>query len=88
MYAGATQLALDQLPLQRAAVTGEEIHDEALTVRFADGDHLHLVVSALPLRDETGEIVGAVAGFIETPVSTADAPEVRHADDTYMKQQA
>jgi len=88
MYAAATQLAFDQLPLQRAAATGEEIHDEALTVRFADGDHLHLVVSALPLRDETGEIVGAVAGFIETPVSTADAPEVRHADDTYMKQQA
>ncbi|MBW8902092.1 MAG: PAS domain-containing protein [Massilia sp.] len=86
VYAGATQLAFDQLPLQRAAATGEEIHDEALTLRFADDDHVHLVVSALPLRDEAGEIVGAVAGFVETPVLTAAAPAVHHADDTYMKQ--
>jgi hypothetical protein len=55
------------LPLQRAAATGEAIRDEALTLRFADGDHLHVVVSALPLRDEAGEIIGAVAGFVETP---------------------
>jgi PAS domain S-box-containing protein len=88
VYAGATQLAFDQLPLQRAAATGEEIHEEALTLRFADDDHLHLVVSALPLRDEAGEIVGAVAGFVEMPGSTADAPVARHADDTCMKQQA
>jgi PAS domain S-box-containing protein len=87
VHAGATQLAFDQLPLQRAA-TGEEIHDEALTLCFADDDHLHLVVSALPLRDETGEIVGAVAGFVETPVLTAAAPVVHHADDTCMDQQA
>jgi PAS domain S-box-containing protein len=87
VYAGAIQLAIDQLPLQRAA-TGEEIHEEALTLRFADGDHLHLVVSALPLRDEAGEIVGAVAGFIESPALTAAAPDVHHADDTCMKQQA
>ena len=88
MYAGATQLAFDQLPLQRAAATGEEIHEEALTVRFADGGHLHIVVSALPLRDEAGEIVGAVAGFLETPALTAAASEVHHADDACMKQQA
>jgi PAS domain S-box-containing protein len=87
VYAGATQLAFDQLPLQRAA-TGEEIHDEALTLRFADDDHLHLVVSALPLRDETGEIIGAVAGFVETPVLTDDAPVYHHADDTCMDQRA
>lgn len=87
VYAGATQLAFDQLPLQRAA-TGEEIHDEALTLRFADDDELHLIVSALPLRDDTGEIVGAVAGFVETPVLTADATVVHHADDTCMNQQA
>jgi len=55
-------------------------------LRFAGDDHLHLVVSALPLRDEAGEIVGAVAGFVETPVLTAAAPAVHHADDTYMKQ--
>jgi PAS domain S-box-containing protein len=67
VYAGATLLALDQLPLLRAAATGEEIRDETLTVRFADDDRLHVVINAVPLRDETGEVVGVAAGFIEAP---------------------
>jgi PAS domain S-box-containing protein len=67
MDAGATLLALDQLPLQRAATTGEEIRGETLTVRFADDERLQVVINALPLRDETGEVVGAVAGFVEAP---------------------
>jgi PAS domain S-box-containing protein len=80
VYAGATQLAFDQLPLQRAA-TGEEIHNEVLTLRFAEDDEVQLVISALPLRDEAGEIIGAVAGFVETPV-------LDHADDMYVNRQA
>jgi len=70
VYAGATQLALDQLPLQRAA-NGEEIRDEIMTVRFAEDDVLCVAVNAVPLRDEAGDIVGAVAGFTEVP---ADHP--------------
>jgi PAS domain S-box-containing protein len=87
-YAGATQLEFDQLPLQRAAATGEEIHDEALTLHFADDDELHLVVNALPVRDEAGEIIGAVAGFVATPALTADVHVHHHADDACMNPQA
>jgi PAS domain S-box-containing protein len=65
VYAGAKLLALDQLPLHRAAATGEEVREEALTVRFADDERLDVIINALPLRDEAGEIVGAVAGFVE-----------------------
>ncbi|SDC71427.1 PAS domain S-box-containing protein [Massilia sp. PDC64] len=67
VYAGGTLLALDQLPLHRAAATGEEVRDEMLTVRFADDERLHVVINAVPLRDEAGEVVGAVAGFVEAP---------------------
>lgn len=67
VYAGNTLLALDQLPLQRAATTGEEVRDETLTVRFADDERLHVVINAVPLRDEAGAVVGAVAGFVEVP---------------------
>jgi PAS domain S-box-containing protein len=67
VYAGGTLLALDQLPLHRAAATGEEVRDQTLTVRFADDERLHVVINALPLRDEAGEVVGAVAGFVEAP---------------------
>jgi PAS domain S-box-containing protein len=70
VYADSTLLALDQLPLQRAA-TGEEVRDQTLTVRFADDERLHVVINALPLRDEAGEVVGAVAGFVEAPPAKA-----------------
>lgn len=70
VYAGGTLLAFDQLPLLRAAATGEEIRDVALTVRFPDDERLNVVVNALPLRDETGEVVGAVAGFVEAPAAS------------------
>ena len=73
VYAGGTLLALDQLPLQRAAATGEEVRDETLTVRFADDERLHVVMNALPLRDEAGEVVGAVACFVEAPTAAANA---------------
>ena len=72
VYEGNRQLALDQLPLQRAA-TGEVVRDATLTLRFADDDRLHVVINALPLRDEAGEVVGAVAGFVEAPVAAAKA---------------
>jgi len=71
VYADGAQLPLDQLPLQRAAATGEEVRDETLTVRFADDERLHVVINALPLRDETGEVVGAVAGFVVAPPAHA-----------------
>jgi PAS domain S-box-containing protein len=72
VYEGNRQLALDQLPLQRAA-TGEVVRDATLTLRFADDDRLHVVINALPLRDEAGEVVGAVAGFVEAPPAAAKA---------------
>jgi len=71
VYEGNKQLAIDQLPLQRAA-TGEEVRDETLTVRFANDERLCVVINALPLRDEAGEVVGAVAGFVEAPPSGAE----------------
>ena len=71
VYAAGTRLPLDQLPLQRAAATGEGIRDELLTIRFAEDDRLDVLLSALPLRDEAGEIVGAVAGCIEARPATA-----------------
>ena len=71
VYAAGTPLPLDQLPLQRAAATGEAIRDELLTIRFADDDRLDVLLSALPLRDEAGKVIGAVAGCIEARPAAA-----------------
>lgn len=65
LLADGRPLAADELPLQRAAAAGDTTWGALLTVRFAGGDEIRIVVNALPLRDENGELVGAVAGFME-----------------------
>jgi PAS domain S-box-containing protein len=54
----------DHLPLQRAAALGEETWGRTLSIRFACGGVLHLLVNAVPLRDDTGRVRGAAAAFI------------------------
>jgi PAS domain S-box-containing protein len=67
VYAGGTLLGLDELPLHRAAASGEEVRGEALTIRFSDDERMHVVINAVPVRDAAGEVVGAVAAFVEAP---------------------
>lgn len=57
-------LAPDELPVQRAA-RGEELFMYEEQVRFADGDAVHLLGNAVPLRDAAGRVRGAVGAFID-----------------------
>ena len=59
------ELGPDELPLQRCAGKGVEIRDEVADVVFADGRVVHLLVSANPLRDETGQPKGCVGVLID-----------------------
>lgn len=51
----------DELPLQRAALTGEAVRDVEIVQRTVQGDEIVIVFSASPLRDPEGHIAGAVA---------------------------
>jgi PAS domain S-box-containing protein len=62
----AGAIAPEHLPLHRAAARGEETWGRELVTRFADGGELHVVMNAVPLRDERGRVMGAVAAFIDT----------------------
>lgn len=66
VYDGEDAVAPEHLPLQRAAASGEETWGRELVTRFADGDRLHITMNAVPLRDERGRVMGAVAAFIDT----------------------
>jgi PAS domain S-box-containing protein len=56
----------DQLPLQKAAATGAEVWGRELSIRFPDGrEPLHVLMNAAPLRDERGQVFGAVAAFVD-----------------------
>ncbi len=53
--------APEDLPLQRAALRGEEVRNEEIVQRDAGGQDRILVINAAPLRDASGRITGAVA---------------------------
>ncbi|MEN6484143.1 MAG: PAS domain S-box protein [Syntrophobacteraceae bacterium] len=52
---------VDELPLQKAALTGEEVRNVEVTQRSAGGVEFTAIFNASPLRDSEGRITGAVA---------------------------
>ncbi len=59
------ELSLDELPLQRAARTGEPVHDLPLDLVSSEGEVRRLMFYATPLRDGEGSIQGAVCGGVD-----------------------
>src|SRR5690606_38362470 len=57
---GQTPPSLEQMPLYRAARFGEETHNLELLLEAADGSHVPILVSAVPIRDGQGQITGAL----------------------------
>lgn len=65
MFRGVQEIGLNQLPLLRALRHGVEIAGEELEVLFATGRRVNLLVSAAPIRQRDGKIVGAVSGLAD-----------------------
>jgi signal transduction histidine kinase/CheY-like chemotaxis protein len=59
------ELAPDKLPVQQAAASGREVRDVTLTLVFDDGTSRDLLGNAVPLRDGSGTVRGAVGAFID-----------------------
>jgi len=55
----------DELPMQAAARTGKAIRDEEYQIVRADGSVLHLLEYATPLRDEHGQVRGALGVWVD-----------------------
>jgi|GEM_PF-227943 len=58
-------ISADELPTRRVAVEGEEIRDFEIGVLNPDDDRVWLSMSGTPLRDDDGEIAGAVVTFAD-----------------------
>ena len=68
------ELAPEELPVQRAAATGQEVRDQQLQVRFPDGTLMDVFGHAVPLFDAHGEVRGAVAALLDiTPLKQTEA---------------
>jgi len=59
------ELPPEQLPLHRAAVTGQEVRGVEDTLAFDDGTIKHIYGNARPLFDAAGRTRGAVGAFID-----------------------
>lgn len=55
------EVALEELPVQKAAFTGRPVRNSELDLVFEDGSTVNLVGDAVPLLDEHGNPRGAVA---------------------------
>jgi PAS domain S-box-containing protein len=68
---GETELPRDDVPLVRAR-SGEFVRDAAVSTRRADGSLVHLRCNAVPLRDDQGSDIGAIA-LVQDVTAETDA---------------
>lgn len=55
----------DQLPMQRAAATGEPIVDSEYELRFRDGSRVVIAGHSIPVFDDDGRVCGALGAYVD-----------------------
>jgi two-component system, sensor histidine kinase and response regulator len=64
-----------------ALSTGRELHGEEMVIERPDGRRLTVLANVQPIRDEAGELVGAVAVLVDISDRTAAAAELTRAKE-------
>ena len=65
VLSGGRELSPKELPIQRAAATGEVVREIEEEIVFSDGRRAHLLGYAAPLLDATKTVRGAVGAFVD-----------------------
>lgn len=73
-------LAPEELPVQRARL-GEEVRGAELELRFHDGTATWIYGTATPLRDDNGNIWGAVGAFADITERKRSNVALRHSEE-------
>src|SRR5581483_10826470 len=55
----------EELPMQRAARTGQEVREEEIEIQWPDGRVVQMMVSASPMFDEQGAVRGAIGAHVD-----------------------
>ncbi|HEV2397765.1 MAG TPA: PAS domain-containing protein [Candidatus Sulfotelmatobacter sp.] len=55
----------EELPLQKAAATGQAVRDKEMEIRFADGSSIFEYGHSVPLFDEAGNVRGAIGAYLD-----------------------
>ena len=70
-----------ELPVQKAAVSGQEVRESEITVVFDDGTAREMLGNAAPLLDREGKVRGAIGVFV-------DITEHKRAEQALQESQA
>ncbi len=76
------EIAPEDLPVQKAAATGEDVRGFELELAFDDGEAMHIYGNAAPLFDASGKPRGAVGAFVDVSaiVAARDASVRRYEE--------
>ena len=59
------EIPLPELPMQKAAATGQAVRDSEMDFVFEDGVTVNVLGDAVPLLDESGRPRGAIGSFVD-----------------------
>jgi serine phosphatase RsbU (regulator of sigma subunit)/PAS domain-containing protein len=80
-HSDGRRYGLDEWPIARSLATGEVVQDEEVEVKFGDGTRGWVSISARPVLDGDGRVLGAVTTLVDVTESRRRAAESRFIAD-------